>query len=410
MAIYSCNISNVSRSKGSSACATLSYISAEKIRDERTGELYNYGREQRVIEVATMLPAGAPQEYEKAERLFNSIENFEKAENARTAKKIIVALPREFDLDMQSEVIREFIEKNITSKGYACTYAIHHDKDNSNPHCHILIANRQIDSKTGKWANKRKMEYALDDKGERIPLIDKSTGKQKVDSRNRKQWKRISVESNPMDSRETLKDIRISWAEVCNKRLSQDKKIDHRSYEEQFKDKDLKLIPTIHEGYEARAIEAQGGISERCEYNRQVKSKNNLLRQISEELKQLSGQIKELVQEKGAELNERIGNLLRRRAVIKSAGRTSDRERTVTSAGGFAEETADITELISSARNGITDSTAKEENSRAERADREAERERLNRERERKAQERKLQLAREREEYEASFRDYGPSL
>lgn len=68
------------------------------------------------------------------------------------------------------------------------------------------------------------MEYALDDKGERIPLIDKSTGKQKVDSRNRKQWKRISVESNLMDSRETLKDIRISWAEVCNKRLSQDKK------------------------------------------------------------------------------------------------------------------------------------------------------------------------------------------
>lgn len=65
MAIYSCNISNVSRAKGSSACATLSYISAEKIRDERTGELYNYGREQRVIEVATMLPAGAPQEYEK---------------------------------------------------------------------------------------------------------------------------------------------------------------------------------------------------------------------------------------------------------------------------------------------------------------------------------------------------------
>lgn len=95
MAIYSCNISNVSRAKGSSACATLSYISAEKIRDERTGELYNYGREQRVIEVATMLPAGAPQEYEKAERLFNSIENLRKLKmqgqlknNSCTAKGI----------------------------------------------------------------------------------------------------------------------------------------------------------------------------------------------------------------------------------------------------------------------------------------------------------------------------------
>ena len=37
MAIYSCNISNVSRAKGSSSCATLSYISGEKVRDERLG-------------------------------------------------------------------------------------------------------------------------------------------------------------------------------------------------------------------------------------------------------------------------------------------------------------------------------------------------------------------------------------
>ena len=87
MAIYSCNISNVSRAKGSSACATLSYISAEKIRDERTGELYNYGREQRVIEVATMLPAGAPQEYEKAERLFNSLRILRKQKMQEQLKK-----------------------------------------------------------------------------------------------------------------------------------------------------------------------------------------------------------------------------------------------------------------------------------------------------------------------------------
>lgn len=38
MAIYSCNISNVSRAKGSSSCATLSYISGEKVRDERLGK------------------------------------------------------------------------------------------------------------------------------------------------------------------------------------------------------------------------------------------------------------------------------------------------------------------------------------------------------------------------------------
>ena len=56
MSIYSCNISNVSRAKGSSSCATLSYITAEKIREERTGNLYNYGRNERVLYTGTIIP------------------------------------------------------------------------------------------------------------------------------------------------------------------------------------------------------------------------------------------------------------------------------------------------------------------------------------------------------------------
>lgn len=418
MAIYSCNISNVSRAKGSSSCATLSYISAEKVRDERTGELYNYGREQRVIEVATMLPEGSPPEYAKAERLFNSIENYEKAENARTAKKIMVALPREFNFDMQREAIREFIEQNITSKGYACTYAIHHDKAENNPHCHILIANRQIDSKTGKWAIKRKMEYALDDNGERIPLIDKNTGQQKVDSQNRKQWKRINVESNPLDRKDTLQDIRRSWADVCNKRLSLDNQIDHRSYAEQYKGKDLKLIPTIHEGYEARNIESQGGISERCEFNRQVKTKNDLLRQISAELKSLSQQIKDLVQKKGAELDERIGELLKRRRTGQPVRGNADRNRTAeTDYIKSAEQTESVSKLI----RDITDERAHQQfeerqsekirdDSIAKREDREASRERQRAEAERRAEERKRKAEARQAERRARSRNYGPRL
>ena len=162
MAIYSCNISNVSRAKGSSSCATLSYISGEKVRDERLGKSFRYGREERVILTETLLPEGAPVEFQNPAVLFNAIENYETAENARTAKKIMVALPKEFDLTMQKKVVDEFIEKQITSRGYACSYAIHHDKENMNPHAHILIANRQIDKKTGEWTAKRKMEYALD--------------------------------------------------------------------------------------------------------------------------------------------------------------------------------------------------------------------------------------------------------
>ena len=37
MAIYHLSVSNVSRAKGSTSCATLAYISGEKIHDSRTG-------------------------------------------------------------------------------------------------------------------------------------------------------------------------------------------------------------------------------------------------------------------------------------------------------------------------------------------------------------------------------------
>lgn len=94
------------------------------------------------------------------------------------------------------------------------------------------------------------MEYALDENGQRVPIIDKETGQQKVDSRNRKQWKRISAEVNPLDKKETLQGLREQWAVECNKYLPKAQQIDHRSYAEQGIDK----APTIHEGYSARAM------------------------------------------------------------------------------------------------------------------------------------------------------------
>ena len=325
MAIYSCNISNVSRAKGSSSCATFSYISGEKVRDERLGKTFRYGREERVILTETLLPEGAPVEFQNPVVLFNAIEKYENTDNARTAKKIMVALPKEFDLTMQKKVVDEFIEKQITSRGYACSYAIHHDKENMNPHAHILIANRQIDKKTGEWTAKRKMEYALDEQGARIPIIDPSTGKQKVDKRNRKQWKRINAEQNVLDKKEVLQNMRASWAEVCNQYLDQEHQIDHRSHETRGIDQE----PTIHEGYEARAIEASGKASDRCQINRDIKERNELLTQVQEQLKVLEEEIQKLKeQEKGEERNERIRELLRRREAAKSVGGITDGERT----------------------------------------------------------------------------------
>lgn len=373
MSIYSCNISNVSRAAGSSSCATLSYISGEKVEEERTGELHQYGRSERVLAVETILPENAPAAYREPARLFNAIENYEKADNARTAKKIMVALPREFDQDTQRKVLQEYIRQNITVQGYACTYAIHTDKDNNNPHAHILIANRQINEK-GEWSTKSRKEYALDEKGERIPVIDPETGEQKLGKRNERIWKRVSVQVNPLDRKETLEQLRESWAVECNKYLAPDLQIDHRSYAEQGREAE----PTIHEGYAARKIEEQGGISERCELNRQIQERNRLLQQLRAALENIRQQLSELIREKGAKVHERIGELLQR----SRAG--GDPERAGTEHRGQRAETSpdrgagkqSVRAFLAELRADERASAQKRDHKIAERQDRDIERER----------------------------------
>ena len=287
MAIYHCSISNVSRAAGSRSTATASYITGEKIHDNELHETYNYGRQERVIEYDTILPPGASDELKNPAELFNSIETFEKKSNARTAKKIEVALPRECTLEQQRTIVKNFIAKNITADNYACTYAIHYDKDNNNPHAHILIANRQLIN--GKWSSKQKTEYALDENGERIPLLDEN-GIQKRDNKNGKRWKRINTFVNPLDKKEKLQEMRKSWAECCNEFLNDKQRITHLS----FKDRNLAEAPTIHEGYSAREIEKRGGISQICKYNRDVRKFNAEIQKRKNAITDFDNRIKKL--------------------------------------------------------------------------------------------------------------------
>lgn len=302
MAIYHLSVSNVSRASGSKATATLSYITGKRVHDERRGETYDYGRKERVLRVGTLLPEGAPAEYADPAVLFNAVELHETGRTARPAKKIVVALPREFTPRQRVQALEEYIRENLNADGYAATYAIHEDREGNNPHAHILVANRQIDPATGGWARlKQRMEYVLDERGERVPLIDPETGRQKTDKRGRRQWKRTSVSLNPLDRKAKLKALRESWAKTCNARLDETARIDHRSLEDQGSD----LEPTIHEGYAARAIERAGGVSERCEANREIRRSNGLLTAIRTELGRIFDRLGELFAAKIRQLRQR---------------------------------------------------------------------------------------------------------
>lgn len=302
MAIYHLSVSNVSRASGSRATATLSYITGKRVHDERRGETYDYGRKERVLRAGTLLPEGAPAEFADPAVLFNAVELHETGRTARPAKKIVVALPREFTPRQRVQALEEYIRENLNADGYAATYAIHEDREGNNPHAHILVANRQIDPATGGWARlKQRMEYVLDERGERVPLIDPETGRQKTDKRGRRQWKRTSVSLNPLDRKAKLKALRESWAKTCNARLDETARIDHRSLEDQGSN----LEPTIHEGYAARAIERAGGVSERCEANREIRRSNGLLTAIRTELGRIFDRLGELFAAKIRQLRQR---------------------------------------------------------------------------------------------------------
>lgn len=60
-------------------------------------------------------------------------------------------------------------------------------------------------TENGEWGAKTKKVYVNDENGERVPLIDKKTGQQKVDKRNRKQWKCQTVEVPTGTAGKTLK-------------------------------------------------------------------------------------------------------------------------------------------------------------------------------------------------------------
>ena len=68
-------------------------------------------------------------------------------------------------------------------------------------------------------------------------------------------------------------------------------RIDCRSFE----DRGIDEQPTIHEGVTARIIEQRGGVSERCELNRQIRKDNVLLQQLKALVKSLTEAAKDAV-------------------------------------------------------------------------------------------------------------------
>ena len=269
VAIYHCSIKIISRGKGRSAVACAAYRSGTKLTDLATGKIFDYSNKSGVVFFEVLLPENAPTIFAVDRNiLWDAVERKETHSAAQLAREVEVALPCEFTRQEQIDTVREYIMKNFVREGMCADWALH-DKGDGNPHAHIMLTMRAI-KPNGRWAEKSRTIYKLDPNGQKIPVIDPTTGQQKIGARGRKMWQRETVPANDWNDHSKAEKWRAAWAAECNRRLDRQHQIDHRSYARQAVEQE----PTIHEGYAARKMEREGRVSDRCEINRETKALN----------------------------------------------------------------------------------------------------------------------------------------
>ena len=326
MAIYHLEAKVVSRGTGRSAVAASAYLSCTNILNDYDGVRHDFTRKKGLVWREVFLPEYAPPEWKDRGVLWNAVEENEKAKDSRLAREFVPALPIELTPAQWQELLSDFIQNSFVAEGMCADVAIHDpNPPGHNPHAHIMLTVRPLDEQ-GNWQYKTEKEYLCVKDGEErgftaaeFKIAQKDgwekqypykVGRKKVymppseaekqglerASKHPKSTKfgRQNPISERWNSEEQLVVWRKAWADVTNRyleRYGHDARIDHRSHA----DRGLTEQPTIHEGVVARALEAKGIISDRCELNRQIKADNALLRELKASVKKLIDTVKNTI-------------------------------------------------------------------------------------------------------------------
>jgi hypothetical protein len=242
VAIFRMAISSVARGAGRRATAAAAYRSGERIRDERTGELFNYSRRRDVLHTEVLLPGqfdGMPVAWARSrERLWNTVEHAEKRHNSRVAREYQVSLPAELDAVRRVALARDFAREIADRYKVAVDLAVHEPRPDGDPrnfHAHLLTTTREV-TPAGLGA------------------------KVGLDMHTRERQRR-----GLPDHRQEFRDLRERWATLANEALREanlDARIDHRSLAAQGVDREpLPAIPLMHLKMEQRGVNS--GVVER---------------------------------------------------------------------------------------------------------------------------------------------------
>ena len=263
--------------------AAAAYRSGEKLHSEYYGEDSDYTRKGGVICSEILLPPHAPPEYTNRETLWNEVEKVEKNAKAQLAYSFDIALQNEFSIEENIDLARQFLLEQFVSRGMVADFAVHQpDKEDGgirNPHFHVMCPIRPI-LPNGKWGNKQRREYVLDEHGERI----------RDEAGN---YVFYAVPTTDWGSPETLEAWRKAWSELCNAKFAEKGlgcRIDHRSFERQG----VEQLPTQHEGPTVRAMEAKGIRTDKGDFNRWIRKTNAMLREAKQKIAALIDWLKEV--------------------------------------------------------------------------------------------------------------------
>ncbi|MDP9632477.1 UNVERIFIED_ORG: Ti-type conjugative transfer relaxase TraA [Ensifer adhaerens] len=241
MAVPHFSVSVVARGSGRSAVLSAAYRHCAKMDYEREARTIDYTRKQGLLHEEFVFPADAPDWIKSmvadrsvsgaSEAFWNRVEAFEKRADAQLAKDVTIALPIELTAEQNIALVREFVERHITSKGMVADW-VYHDAP-GNPHVHLMTTLR--------------------------PLTMDSFGGKKVAV--------LGPDGNPMrndsgkivyelwaGSADDFNTFRDGWFACQNRHLALagiDIRIDGRSFEKQG----IELAPTIHLGVGTKAIE-----------------------------------------------------------------------------------------------------------------------------------------------------------
>ena len=144
MAISFARVHIHTRSKGHSAVAGAAYRSGSLLRDFRTGEIHDYTNRHDVVHSEILLPKGASDKFLDREVLWNTAESAERRKDAQLAKEVILALPKELNVEQQKLLVQEFAEAQFLMHGLGVDYSIH-DHSEGNPHAHLLVTMRKLE-------------------------------------------------------------------------------------------------------------------------------------------------------------------------------------------------------------------------------------------------------------------------